>query len=83
MAELMEGYTKEDYLDSGMKPGERGTPISIGEASKAISKWFPSGSYEGLISNFLLRRVRRLEKELSKVRATLDESAANGGAWLV
>lgn len=95
-------YSREDYLDSGMEPGERGAPISIGEAERAVEMYF--FDYEELIAKFLLRRVerlteknaqlrklqtdeaiknRRLEKELRDLKATLGESAANGGTWLV
>ena len=76
-----EPYPREDYLDSGMKPGQRGAPISIGEATRAIELYFHD--YEGLIGNFLLRRVKRLEKEVRDLKATLEESASNGGTWPV
>jgi hypothetical protein len=33
-------YSREDYLDSGMEPGERGAPISIGEAERAVEMYF-------------------------------------------
>ena len=60
-------YSREDYLDSGMEPGERGAPISIGEAERAVEMYF--FDYEELIAKFLLRRVERLiQQDISLYR---------------
>ena len=56
----------EDRLDSKMTPIERGTPYSMQEAEMAFDPIRSSGhldSYYHSLAQFLIRRIKRLEKE--------------------
>lgn len=62
--------TSLDYLDSGIKPGNEGKeyPVRMSEATEACEEF---SDYEKLICQFLIRRVKRLEKELKALRKEL------------
>lgn len=69
----------DDLLDSGLPKGSRCAPVTLGECEKVADE----GSYEAMLLTFLVKRVKRLAKENSDLKATLNESASNGGTWPV
>jgi len=72
---------RENLIDSGLPVDSPCAPITMRECELYLKE--EGDSYQGMLIAFLLRRVKRLAKEIRDLKATLDESAANGGAWLV
>lgn len=61
----------EEYLnrlDSGMKPGERGMPLTMGEAKLAAKKC--RDEYDRMVMKFMFNRICRLQ-------AIIDERRGN------
>lgn len=54
---------REDRLDSNMGMQERGTPYSMLEAESAFERTSLVDDYYKQLAQFLIARVKRLEKE--------------------
>lgn len=73
--------TRENLIDSGLPADSELSPFTMRECEQFLK--VEDDSYPGELVAFLLRRVKRLAKKIRDLKATLNESASNGGTWPV